>query len=149
MKKFFNGFKNFIARGNLMDLAIGVMVGGAFNSIVKSFVDDILTPFVGVFLGKASVGAWKVEFELPLVSEGLPPDKVIISYGKFIQASLDFLILAFVIYALYRVVNSIRIKAEDPADKSVPTPKDIELLTNISSTLKSIQDSISEERTKK
>ncbi len=142
MKSFIDGFKKFIARGNLMDLAIGVMVGGAFNSLVKSFVDDILSPFVGVFLGKAKVSNWKIELELPLVSDGIPPDKVTLSYGKFIQASLDFLILALVIYVLYRAVNAIRIKAEDPKDLSVPTPKDLELLANIDDTLKTINASL-------
>ena len=126
-----------------MDLAIGVMVGGAFNSLVKSFVDDILTPFVGVFLGKTSVSNWKLVFELPIVSDGDTPEKVIISYGKFFQATMDFLILAVVIYTLFRVVETIRLRAENPKDTTVPTPKDLELLSEIRDSLNTIKNNTS------
>ncbi len=131
MSGFITGFRKFIARGNLMDLAIGVMVGGAFSSLVKSFVDDILSPLVGIFLGHSKMESWSFKFEVPGISEAGASKPVILSYGKFIQTSIDFIILAFVIYCLFKVVTKVREKAEDPKDTSVPTPKDIELLTEI------------------
>lgn len=137
MGGFLNGFRKFVARGNLMDLAIGVMVGGAFSSLIKSFVDDILSPLVGIFLGHSKMENWSFKFQVPGLSESGASKEVVLSYGKFIQTSVDFIILAFVIYCLFKVVTKIRERAEDPADSTVPTPKDIELLTEIRDALTS------------
>lgn len=137
--KFFKDFKKFISRGNLIDLAVGIMIGGAFNSIVKSFVDDILTPFISVFLGKTKMDSWKFEFKLPIISDGVPPDVVLLSYGKFLQSCIDFTILAFIIFIIVKIFNSILDQANDPKNKEVPTPRDIELLSEMSDSLKGIQ----------
>lgn len=132
MKKFIQGYKKFLIRGNLMDLAVGIMVGTAFTGIVKSFVADILTPIVGLFLGKAKVSEWAYSIQYGEAKEQI----LTIPYGSFLQASIDFFILAFVVYSLVQVMNSLKEKAEDPQDNSVPTPKDIELLSEIRDLLK-------------
>lgn len=135
MKKFFQGYKKFLIRGNLMDLAVGIMVGTAFTGIVKSFVADILTPIVGLFLGKAKLSEWSYSIQY-----GQGKDQILsIPYGSFLQAGIDFLILAFVIYSLVEIMNNLKEKAEDPQDTSVPTPKDIELLSEIRDLLKKNQ----------
>lgn len=132
MKKFIEGYKKFLIRGNLMDLAVGIMVGTAFTGIVKSFVANILTPIVGLFLGKAKVSDWAYS-----VQYGDSKEQILnIPYGAFLQASIDFLILAFVIYLIVEAMNRLKQKAEDPKDTSVPTPKDIELLSEIRDLLK-------------
>lgn len=140
--KFFQDFKKFISRGNLIDLAVGIMIGAAFKSIVSSFVDDILTPFISVFLGKTKMSSWTVEFELPLLADGVHPDKIILSYGKFMQACMDFIILTFIIFLMVKLFNHILEKAQDPKNTEVPTPKDIELLSEMSDTLKSINNKL-------
>ncbi len=139
---FFKDFKKFIARGNLMDLAVGIMVGAAFNSLVSSFVENILTPFISVFLGKTNISSWKVEFKLPLISDGVPPEKIILSYGKFLQTGMDFLILAFIIFIIVKLFNNLIEKAQDPKNNEVPTPKDIQLLSDMREALVNIEKKI-------
>ena len=133
--KVIDEFKGFIARGNLIDLAVGIMIGGAFNGLVKSFVDDILTPLVGIFTGRTSLDKWVLTFEVPGIA-GEGAQNVSLNYGKFLQSGIDFLILAVVIFLFVKMAKTLREKAEDPTNKTVPTPKDIQLLAEIRDLLK-------------
>lgn len=94
MKKFFNEFKEFISRGNVMDMAVGIIIGGAFTSIVSSLVEDIINPFLGLFGGmnfdKLSVN---------LLGE------VTLNYGKFLTAVINFIIMAFIVFIIVRTMN--------------------------------------------
>ena len=100
MKKFANEFREFIMRGNVIDLAVGVIIGGAFQAIVSSLVDDIITPLLGIILGK-------VDFSTLAVTIG----DANISYGKFITAVINFLIMAFVIFLIVKAINGVAEKA--------------------------------------
>lgn len=101
-------FKKFIMRGNVIDLAVGVIVGGAFGKIVSSFVNDILMPPIGLFLG--GVDFKDLKLVLKPVSEGNPA--VTWNYGSFLQSVADFLIIATAIFAMIKVINSAQKKEQ-------------------------------------
>lgn len=125
-------FKRFIARGNVIDLAVGVIIGSAFNAIVQSLVKDILMPVFGLLAGQINLR----DLSLELVSQGPGNNPVVLKYGLFIQAAVDFFILALCVFFMVKAFNKFMKKAEDPKDKSAPTPKDIELLSEIRDLLK-------------
>ena len=110
MRKFLNEFKTFISRGNVMDMAVGVIVGGAFTSIVTSLNQDILTPILGIFGG--------TDFSNLKVTLGSGENAPVLCYGNFITAVINFLITAFVIFVLVKAINKIGdklIKKEEEA----------------------------------
>lgn len=94
MKKFFEEFKKFIARGNVMDMAVGIIIGGAFTTIVNSLVNDIINPLMGLFGG---MNFDKLEWNIT--------GDVVLYYGKFITSIVNFLIMAFVVFILVRTIN--------------------------------------------
>lgn len=116
MKSFFNEFKKFIARGNVMELAVAVIMGGAFGKIVTSLVNDILMPLIGIIIGKSFA-------ELSITIHGS-----IITYGAFIQNIVDFLIIAFCIFVLTKILNKITIKKVKEEEKKEPKKSDEVLL---------------------
>ena len=130
-------FKEFIAKGNVMDLAVGVIIGGAFGTIVSSMTDDIIMPIVGL-AGEADF----TNYYLPLSGEvtattleGAREQGAVLAYGAFITNVVNFLILAFVVFLLVKVVNRIRREDEDPAapgpaEEPAP-PADVQLLGEI------------------
>ena len=125
MKKFFNEFKQFIARGNVMDMAVGVIIGGAFSAITSSLIDDIIMPLLGIFTGSISFAA--LAFEV---------NGAVIAYGNFIQAVLNFLVMAFVVFCLVKGLNKLHRKKEE-APPPPPEPSNEEkLLTEIRDLLK-------------
>lgn len=110
----FKDFKAFIARGNVMDLAVGVIIGGAFGKIVSSLVADILMPFIGLIVGGANFSALKVRVG---GTEAAPNN---LTYGNFIQAAIDFLIIAVVIFLMVRLIS----KFQKPAPATTkPCPR--------------------------
>jgi large conductance mechanosensitive channel len=127
-------FKEFAMRGNVVDMAVGVIMGGAFGKIVSSLVADILTPPIGFLTGGVKFD--KLEYKFPQVTVlNATLEPVTINYGKFLQATFDFLIVAFCIFALVKVMNSLmRKKAEAPKPPD-PTPTE-KLLTEIRDSLK-------------
>lgn len=125
MKKFLEEFKAFAMRGNVMDLAVGVIVGGAFSSITTSLINDIIMPIVGIFVSEAS-------FANLSVSVG----GAVITYGNFIQAVLNFVILAFVVFCMVKAVNRVaRKKEEAPPPPPAPSGEE-KLLAEIRDLLK-------------
>lgn len=143
MKKFFDDFKKFITRGNVVDLAVGIIIGGAFTAIVKSLVADILMPIIGLF-GFGSVKELKYVFT-PAVLDGngtVVTAEHALYYGNFIQAIIDFLLIAFVIFVIIKILMAASEKAEAlkkkhakevevaPAPAPAPSPE-IVLLTEI------------------
>jgi len=120
MKKFFGEFKRFIARGNVMDMAVGVIIGGAFSAITASLINDIIMPLLGIFTGSISFAALSVEI-----------NGAVICYGNFIQAVLNFLVMAFVVFCLVKGLNRLHRKKEE-APPTPPEPSNEEkLLTEI------------------
>ncbi len=134
-KKIIYEFKNFIAKGNVMDLAVGVIIGGAFGKIVSSLVNDMIMPIIGLILG--GIDFSNLKFVIKEATEKTP--EASIKYGLFIQNVVDFLIIAFVIFVMVKGINTIRkIKDnENLEESSEPTPtKEEILLTEIRDILK-------------
>ena len=134
-KKIIYEFKNFIAKGNVMDLAVGVIIGGAFGKIVSSLVNDMIMPIIGLILG--GIDFSNLKFVIKEATEKTP--EASIKYGLFIQNVVDFLIIAFVIFIMVNGINAIRkIKDnENLEESSEPTPtKEEILLTEIRDILK-------------
>jgi large conductance mechanosensitive channel len=130
----FKEFREFIARGNVVDLAVGVIIGGAFGAIVKSLVDDIIMPPIGLITGGVDFSAQKILLKAAAGKTAA----VSINYGVFINTVITFLIVAFVIFMVVKAVNSLRREeaaAPDPAP-AAPTPSEA-LLTEIRDLLKS------------
>lgn len=120
-------FKAFAMRGNVIDLAVGVVIGGAFGAIVSSLVADVIMPPIGVLLGGVDFSS----LALTLKAATATDPAVVISYGKFIQACVNFLIIAFAIFVMVKAINKLEHKkAEEPAKPAPPT-KDQELLSEI------------------
>ncbi|KRA51588.1 large-conductance mechanosensitive channel protein MscL [Pseudoxanthomonas sp. Root630] len=126
-------FKEFIARGNVVDLAVGVVIGAAFGKIVSSLVDGIVMPLVGLLLGGVKFGDLAVTLraaELDAAGKELAP-ALLLKYGAFLQTMIDFLLIAFVIFLVLKAYN--RVRAPAPA---AATPEDIVLLREIRDALK-------------
>ena len=138
-------FREFIAKGNVMDLAVAVIIGGAFATIVGSLTDDIIMPIVGAVFGGADFTSKFILLSTPAGYEGSMTDYAalkeagasMIGYGAFITAIINFVILAFVIFMLVRYVNKVQARFEKPAEPEAPAgPSEIELLTEIRDALK-------------
>lgn len=114
-KGFIAEFKEFISRGNVLDMAVGVIVGGAFTAIVTSLVNDILMPLIGLLTGGADFSSLKVTVGNP-IGDVAPAT---INYGMFIQQVVNFLIVAFVIFAVIKSINKFRRK-DEPAEEPEP-----------------------------
>lgn len=131
MKKFINEFKTFISRGNVLDLAVGVIIGGAFNTIVNSLVNDIFMPIIGIIIGG-------INFSGLVLKIG----EATINYGLFIQNIINFLATAFCLFLLVRVINNfhkMKEKNEKKEEKKEEAPKksdEVVLLEEIRDLLK-------------
>ena len=114
MKKFMNEFKEFISRGNVMDMAVGIIIGGAFTSIVSSLVEDIINPLLGLFGGMNFD-----KLQLNLLGE------VTLNYGKFISAVINFLIMALIVFVIMKTMNGIgeKLKKKEEEAPEEPTTK--------------------------
>ena len=125
MKQFFHEFKQFIARGNVMDLAVGVIIGGAFSAITTSLINDIIMPLLGIFTGSISFAA--LSFEI---------NGAVIAYGNFIMAAIKSRFLAFWFFCLLKGINRLhRKKEEAPPPPPQPSAEE-QLLTEIRDLLK-------------
>lgn len=127
MKKFFSEFKTFAMRGNVVDLAVGVIVGGAFSNITTSLINDIIMPIIGIFVSENSFS-----------DLSLTVGHAVITYGNFIQAVLNFLIMAFVVFCMVKAINRLHRKEEAPAAEPAPPEPSAEekLLAEIRDLLK-------------
>ncbi|MCF0260045.1 MAG: large conductance mechanosensitive channel protein MscL [Erysipelotrichaceae bacterium] len=126
MKNFFEEFKTFISRGNVLDMAVGVIVGGAFTAIVTSLTEDILTPLIGMLTGGIDVSGLSVTV-----------GSAVLTYGKFLNAIINFLIVAFSVFCLVKAVNKLKDAAlkkkeeeEEAAEEEAEAPE-VTLLRDI------------------
>jgi large conductance mechanosensitive channel len=134
---FLKEFKEFAAKGNVIDLAVGVIIGGAFGKIVASLVNDIIMPFVGILLGGISFAEWKLTLkDAILAADGsVTKPAVVLGIGNFIQTTIDFLIIAFVIFLFIKALNNMKKKeVEAPAAPAEPS-EEVKLLTQIRDSL--------------
>ena len=136
---FFNEFKEFVSRGNVLDMAVGVVIGGAFGKIVSSVVNDILMPPIGLLLGGVDFTDLKIVLQhekLNELGEVIQP-LVTLNYGSFIQTVVDFLIIALAIFTMIKGINKLkRAEEEKPAEEPAAKPDDVVLLEEIRDLLK-------------
>ena len=130
-------FKEFITRGNVMDMAVGIIIGGAFTAIVQSLVNDLLMPVIGALFGGIDFSTLK--YVVRAADEAAGIEEAAIKYGSFIQAIVNFLLIAIVIFLLVKGINKMRRKKEEPAPAPAPAPEpseEVKLLTEIRDALK-------------
>ena len=134
--KLFDEFKAFVMRGNVVDMAVGVIIGGAFGKIVTSLVNDIFMPIIGMILGNVNFSSLEIKLGEPV--EGA--EQAAIRYGMFIQEIVNFIIIAFCIFMFIKLINRIQKKKEEaPAPAPEPTKEEV-LLTEIRDALNKIAD---------
>lgn len=144
MKKFFAEFKEFAMKGNVVDMAIGVVIGGAFGKITTSLVNDVIMPLISRVTGGVDFSAWKWVLKAAEVDEtgAETAAEIAVNYGSFIAVVLDFLIIALVLFMVVKAINKLRSigkKPEEPAEEEEPAPTSEELLTEIRDLLKDKQ----------
>ena len=123
-KGFFGEFKEFIARGNVMDMAVGVIIGGAFGKISTSLVNDVIMPAVSMLTGGVDFSGWKIVLKEAVIENGEEiAAAVTINYGSFLATILDFLIIAFAVFCLIKGINAMHRKKEEPAPEPAPEPE--------------------------
>ncbi len=127
-----NEFRDFIAKGNVMDMAVGIIIGAAFTAIVTSLVNDLINPIISLFTGGIDFSGLGVR-----LSEG--EDGAVFAYGNFIMAVINFLIIAWVVFLLVKMVNRVKAAAEttkEPAPAADPGPSEKDILIEIRDALK-------------
>jgi len=132
MNKLLQDFKNFAVKGNMIDMAIGIIIGTAFNNVVKSLVKKIIMPPLSLLT--EDVNLINKKWILRAASEGV--EEVSLAYGEFLEVLIDFGIIAFTIFVVLKFINKFKNKAEDPNDKDIETPKQIQLLANLEKLMK-------------
>ena len=134
--KLFDEFKAFVMRGNVVDLAVGVIIGAAFGKIVTSLVNDIFMPIIGMIIGNVDFSSLEIKLGEPV--EGA--EQAAIRYGAFIQEIVNFLVIALCIFMVIKVINKMQKKKEEaPAPAPEPTKEEV-LLTEIRDALNKIAD---------
>ena len=137
-------FKDFIAKGNVMDMAVGIIIGAAFTAIVKSLVDDLINPIVGLFLGGVDFTNQYIVLSGEVaagtaLADARDAGAAVFAYGSFIMAIINFLIIAFVVFMLVKRVNAIKAAAEKPeeaAPEAPAGPSELDVLMEIRDNLK-------------
>ena len=131
-------FKDFIAKGNVMDMAVGIIIGAAFTAIVSSLVADLINPIISLFMGGVDfAGLFAVlgEGEYASLEAAEEAGAAVFAYGRFIMAIINFLVIAFVVFMLVRQVNKMK-KAEEEAPAEDPGPSELDILVEIRDSLK-------------
>ena len=131
-------FKDFIAKGNVMDMAVGIIIGAAFTAIVGSLVADLINPIISLFMGGvdfSSMHAVLGDGEYASMAEAEEAGAAVFAYGRFIMAIINFLVIAWVVFMLVKAVNKTK-KAEEEAPAEDPGPSELDLLTEIRDALK-------------
>lgn len=138
MGRFIEEFKKFAMRGNVVDMAVGVIIGGAFGKIVTSVVNDLVMPVLGVLVGGVNFTDLKLTLkEAVMDGETVVSPAVTLNYGNFLQSTFDFLIIAFSIFMFIKLINKLSRKKEEAQPATPPAPPaDVQLLTEIRDLLK-------------
>lgn len=137
MIKLFKEFREFAVKGNMFDIAIGVIIGASFNNVIDTLVKNILLPILTILTNsKYSIASnFGLKEDKPREIDNLINNEVSIDLSSFLSSLIDFLIISFTIFLVVKFLNKIRIKAEDPDDNSISTPANIKLLSQINSEL--------------
>ena len=137
--KFLEDFKKFAMRGNVVDMAVGIIIGGAFGKIVSSLVADVIMPPIGLLIGGVNFTDLKITLEKAVLSPGGEVVKPAVSIN-FLQTTLDFLIISFSIFLLIRLLSKLQEKKKEETPAPAAPPADVQLLTEIRDLLKNKQD---------
>ena len=131
--KLLQEFKEFAVKGNMIDMAIGIIIGASFNSVIDVLVKKILLPPLSLLSSGVNLESQKMVLRASEMDSlgNQVIEEVAINYGLFVETLVDFLIVGFTIFMVVKFINKLNKKAEDPTDKSVSTPKNIELLTKM------------------
>jgi large conductance mechanosensitive channel len=131
-------FKEFAIKGNMFDMAIGIIIGVAFNKIVSSLVNDIILPSFSLIIGNVNFQNLNIVLQKEIIDDtgNILQELVAIKYGNFIQVIFDFFIIAITVFLVIKMFNKLRRKAENEKDTTVSTPRDIELLSEIRDLIK-------------
>ena len=132
-------FKDFIAKGNVMDMAVGIIIGAAFTAIVSSMVADLINPIISLFLGGVDFAGLFVTLsggEFASLEAAEEAGAAVFAYGRFIMAVINFLVIAFVVFMLVRSVNKMKKKEEEAAPAPAPGPSELDILMEIRDSLK-------------
>lgn len=132
MKSLFKEFKDFAVKGNMIDMAIGIIIGTAFNEVVNTLVKKVIMPPLSLMTDDVNLRNKK--WILRQGTESM--EEVAIGYGEFLEVIIDFGIIAFTIFVMLKFINRFKEKSEDPANAEVVTPKNIELLSNLENLMK-------------
>ncbi len=143
MKKFFNDFKAFALKGNVMDMAIGIIIGGAFSKIVSSLVNDIITPIISILTGKVMLSdlKWVIQPAVYDAAGKVVTPETALTYGTFIQTVIDFFIIALSIFLMIRIITKTRERfesmkgKEEIAEPEVPAVTELSVLQDIKALL--------------
>lgn len=135
----FKEFKEFAVKGNMIDMAVGIIIGTAFNKVVDVLVKQVVLPPLSLLTDGINFADRRL-----ILREGIEPsetgslgvDEIAIGYGALIEAMLDFVIIGFTIFLVIKFMNRFRRKAQDPKDKTVETPKEIQLLSDLTELMK-------------
>ena len=144
MKKFFAEFKEFAMRGNVMDMAVGVIIGTAFGKITTSLVNDVFMPLIGLLIGGVDLGQLNIVLKPEVLDEAgqVVTEAVTLGLGTFLSTVIDFVLVAFVIFLMVKTINQLHKlgkKDEELQEEEEPTPTSEELLTEIRDLLKEQQ----------
>lgn len=126
-------FKEFAVKGNMIDMAVGIIIGTAFNRVVDVLVKQVIMPPLSMLTGRIRYAdrRYVLREATPAIDGAEATEEVSIGYGLLIEVFVDFLVIGFTVFLVVKLMNRFRKKAEDPRNKTVTTPKDIELLTNL------------------
>ena len=135
--KLLQEFKDFAVKGNMIDMAIGIIIGASFNSVIDVLVKKILLPPLSLLSSGVNLESLKLVLRPKQIDDlgNQVVEEVAINYGSFVETLLDFLIVGFTIFIVVKFINKLNRQAEDPKDKTVSTPKNIELLTKMNALL--------------
>lgn len=132
MRSFWHEFKNFAIKGNMIDMAVGIIIGTAFNNVVNAIVKKVVMPPLSLLTDGVNLANRK--YVLRETSD--TAEEVAIYYGELVEVFIDFFIIALTIFVVIKFIQRMKTKSEDPEDKAVETPKNIELLSNLEKLMK-------------
>ena len=142
MAGLFQEFKNFAIKGNMIDMAVGIIIGTAFNNVVSTLVKKVVMPPLSLMTDDVRLSDRK--YILRQAAEGV--DELAIGYGELMEVVIDFIIIAFTIFVVIKFINRFKKKSEDPKNKEVETPKNIELLSNIEKLMQEQNDYLKQKK---
>jgi large conductance mechanosensitive channel len=131
--KLFKEFKDFAVKGNMLDMAVGIIIGASFNKVIDVMVKEVMLPPLSLLSGNIELNDRRIVLKDAILGEdgSVLKEEVAIGYGVMIEALVDFFVIGFTIFLVVKFLNKLLKRAEDTEDQTVPTPKNIELLTKM------------------